>query len=46
MEYTGWNPTSMPRLETQHAYIYPEPTSGGATASCEEGQTDAQEEQN
>jgi hypothetical protein len=21
MEYTGWNPTSMPRAETQHAYL-------------------------
>ena len=28
MDYKGWNPTSMPRRETQHAFLHPRYDSG------------------
>jgi hypothetical protein len=43
MECTGWNPTSMPRTETQHAYIYAEPAPAGAS-TFEDGQAESQPE--
>lgn len=40
MDYRGWNPTSMPRRESQHAFLHPR-YDGGPQAQTEPAQPSA-----